>query len=231
LKVGSINLDVFVKPALATALFLALSVSLYAQEIVDKTVAVVSDSARFELITYSDLFWQLALQPNTPLSPPASEDLNQALQLLINQRLFAVEAKRLPRVAPTEAEINQKINDILSYFASPAVFEARLKTVGFESVRDPAFQRIVAERVAIDKYVDFRFGSFIVVTADEEAKYYSDIFVPNFRRKSPGQIMPTLDEARKDINQTLLQQKTAAGIERFLDEAKRRVQIETLIEV
>lgn len=231
MKVGSINLDVFVKPALATALFLALSVSLYAQEIVDKTVAVVSDSARFELITYSDLFWQLALQPNTPLSPPASEDLNQALQLLINQRLFAVEAKRLPRVAPTEAEINQKINDILSYFASPAVFEARLKTVGFESVRDPAFQRIVAERVAIDKYVDFRFGSFIVVTADEEAKYYSDIFVPNFRRKSPGQIMPTLDEARKDINQTLLQQKTAAGIERFLDEAKRRVQIETLIEV
>src|SRR5204862_1875866 len=104
---------------------------------------------------------------------------------LINQRLFALEAKRLPRVQPSEAEINQKINDILSFFPSPAVFEARLKTVGFDSVRDKAFQRIIAERVAIDKYVDFRFGSFIVVTADEEAKYYSDCLVPHRRTTKP----------------------------------------------
>lgn len=231
MSVRSINFEMIVKPALLTVLFLALSVGLRAQEIVDKTVAVVSDSARLELITYSDLLWQLALQPNTPLAPPASENLNQALQLLINQRLFALEAKRLPRVQPTEAEINQKINDILSFFPSPAVFEARLKTVGFDSVRDPAFQRIIAERVAIDKYVDFRFGSFIVVTADEEANYYRDVFVPNFRRRSAGQLLPALDEVRKEINQTLIQQKTAAGIERFLDEAKRRVEIEVLIEV
>ena len=213
------------------AFIVVFSLGLRAQEVVDKTVAVVSDSARFELITYSDLLWQLALQPGAPLAPPTSEDLNQALQLLINQRLFALEAKRLPRVEPTEAEINQKINDILSFFPSPAVFEARLKTVGFESVRDQAFERIIAERMAIDKYVDFRFGSFIVVTGDEEAKYYNDVFVPNFRRKSPGRIMPTLDEARQEINQTLDQQKTAAGIERFLDEAKRRTEIEVLIEV
>ncbi len=220
-----------VRTTLVTALFLVFSAGLHAQEIVDKSVAVVSDSARFELITYSDLLWQLALQPNTPLSPPASEDLNQALQLLINQRLFALEAKRLPRVEPTEAEINQKISDIVSFFPSPAVFEARLKTVGFDSVRDPAFQRIIAERVAIDKYVDFRFGSFIVVTADEEANYYRDVFVPNFRRRSPGRLVPALDEVRKEIHQALDQQKTAAGIERFLDEAKRRVEIEILIEV
>lgn len=207
------------------------SAGVRAQEVVDKTVAVVSDSARSELITYSDLLWQLALQPNTPLDPPRSEDLNQALQLLIDQRLFALEAGRLPRVAPTQAEIDQKINQILSYFPSPAVFQARLKTVGFDSVRDPAFEAIIAQRVAIDKYVDFRFGSFIVVTADEEANYYRDTFVPNFRRKSPGQIVPTLDEARAQINQTLTQQKIAAGIERFLDEAKRRTDVAILIDV
>ncbi|MFN0279213.1 MAG: hypothetical protein ACKVRN_11500 [Pyrinomonadaceae bacterium] len=216
---------------LTIAVFVVFAAVLLAQEIVDKTVAVVSDSARSELITYSDLLWQLALQPNTPLAPPTSEDLNQALQLLINQRLFALEAKRLPRVAPSEAEINRKINDIVSFFPSPAVFEARLKTVGFDSIRDPAFQRIIADRLAIDKYVDFRFGSFIVVTADEEAAYYRDIFVPNFRRKPEGRLLPTLEEARAEINQTLTRQKTAAGIERFLDETKRRVEIEILIDV
>ena len=115
-----------------------------AQEIVDKTVAVVRDSSRYELITYSDLLWQLALQPGDPLDPPRSEDLNQALQLLIDQKLFALEAKRLPQVDPTEAEIDQKISETLSYFSSPAIFEARLKTVGFDSIKDPAFQQIIA---------------------------------------------------------------------------------------
>jgi len=210
---------------------LLFSGNLAAQEIVDKTVAVVRDSSRYELITYSDLLWQLALQPGTPIDPPRSEDLNQALQILIDQRLFALEARRLPRIEPSEAEINQKITDTVSYFSSPSVFESRLKTVGFDSIKDPAFQEIIKQRVAIDKYVDFRFGSFIVVTSDEETSYFRNIFVPNFRRNNPGQLMPTLDEMRKNINEILTNQKTAAGIERFLDEAKRRTEIEVLIEV
>lgn len=221
----------FIRSMIFFVAFLVFSADLRAQEMVDKTVAVVRDSARYELITYSDLLWQLALQPNVPLEPPRSEDLNQALQLLIDQRLFALEAKRLPRVELTEAEINQKINETVAYFPSPAVFEARLKTVGFNSIRDPAFQRIIAQRLAIEKYVDFRFGSFVVVTSDEEAKYYNDIFVPNFRHNSPGRLMPTLDEERKNINETLTRQKIAASIERFLDDAKRRSEIEVLIEV
>ncbi len=201
------------------------------QEMVDKTVAVVGDGLRSELITYSDLMWQLALQPNTPLDPPRSEDLNAALQLLIDQRLFALEAQRLPHVAPTDAEIKQKISDIVSYFPSPGAFEARLKTVGFDSVQDSAFQQIVAQRVAIDKYVDFRFGSFVVITPEDEARYYRDVFVPNFRSRNPGRIMPTLDEQRAEINRILTAQKVNIGMESFLDEAKRRVTVEILSEV
>jgi len=198
---------------------------------VDKTVAVVGDGLRSELITYSDLMWQLALQPNTPLDPPRSADLNRALQLLIDQRLFALEAQRLPHVAPTDAEIDNKIRDILSYFPSPGAFEARLKIVGFDSVRDPAFQQIIAQRVAIDKYVEFRFGSFVVITPEDEARYYSDVFVPNFRARNPGRIMPTLDEQRAEINRVLTAQKISTSMESFLDEAKRRVQVEILSEV
>jgi hypothetical protein len=219
------------KGVLTAAILLAAAAFGLAQDVVDKTVAVVSDSSRSELIAYSDLMWQLALQPGTPIDPPRSEDLNQALQLLIKQRLFALEAERLPRVAPTDAEIEQKIAETLSYFPSPAAFEARLKLVGFDSVQDEAFQHIIAQRVAIDKYVDFRFGSFIVITPEDEASYYRNIFVPEFRRNSPGSIMPTLDEERNQINQILTRNKTAAGIEAFIDEAKRRATIEILSEV
>jgi hypothetical protein len=227
-------MSVCLSRALSALAILLMTVGwISAQEIVDKTVAVVSTSSRSEpeLITYSDLLWQLALQPNTPIDPPRSEDLDQALQLLINQRLFALEAEKLPRVAPTQEEIDHKIADILSYFPSPAAFEARLKLVGFDSVQDEAFQHIIAQRVAIDKYVDFRFGSFIVITPEEEANYYRNVFVPEFRRNSPGSIMPTLDEERAHINEILTREKTAAGIEAFIDEAKRLATIEILNEV
>ncbi len=202
-----------------------------AQEIVDKTVAVLNDGTRTELITYSDIVWQLALQPGTPLDKPRSEDLNQALQLLINQRLFALEAERLPRSAPSEKEIADKINSTLSYFPSPAVFEERLKKVGFESIKDDNFERLIAQRVAIEKYVDFRFGSFVVITPDDEAKYYSSTFVPEFRRRSPGVVVPTLEDKRAEIHEILMRAKVAVNIEAFLDEAKRRVVVEVLIEV
>lgn len=212
------------------ALFFGLCSITNGQEIVDKAVATVSDHVRTELITYSDLKWQLALQPNTPLQPPRAEDLNQALQTLINQRLFALEAERLPRAAPTITEINDKINETLSYFATAAEFESRLKIVGFTSVKDPNFQRIITQRVAIDKYIAFRFGTFIVITADEEANYYNGVFVPDFRRRSPGHVIPTLEEKRREIAAILTEKKKAAAIENFLDEAKRRMFIEPLSE-
>lgn len=192
---------------------------------VDKTVATVSDGSRTELITYSDLKWQLALQPNVQINPPSSEDLNRALRLLIDQRFFALEAERLPRDPATKAEITAKINEIVSYFSTPAEFERRLNLVGFKSVSDPNFEQIVAQRIAIDKYLDFRFRSFIVITADDEAQYYRNVYVPEFRRRNAGVIVPSLESRRAEIVQALTEERVGQQIETFLDEAKRRAEI------
>ena len=203
----------------------------HAQETVDKTVATVADSVRTELITYSDLMWQLALQPSSPLTPPTSDDLNRALQLTINQRLFALEAQRLPQAEPSDDDIKNKIEDVLALFPSTAEFERRLRTVGFDSVKDPNFERIMRQRVRIEKYIEFRFRSFVVITPNDEAKYYREIFMPEFRRRNPGLLMPTLDEKRVEINQILVEERVASEIERFLDEAKARAEIVVLSEV
>ena len=209
----------------------ALSSNLFGQEIVDKTVAVLQDGVRTELITYSDLKWQLALQPDVPLNPPRSEDLNRALQTLINQRLFALEAERFPRPAPTDAEIARAITKTLAYFPSTAAFETRLKQVGFESVKDDNFERIISQRLAIENYIDFRFRSFVVVTPDEVTRNYRDVYVPDFTRRYPGLLVPPIEEKRDALKAVLVEDRVAARIESFLDEAKRRVEIEILIEV
>src|SRR5437868_2207706 len=90
------------KPIGLFAAVLFFSMVAVAQQMVDKTVATLTDGVRTELITYSDLKWQLALQPNVTINPPSSEDLNRALRLLIDQRLFALEAERLPRDPATK---------------------------------------------------------------------------------------------------------------------------------
>ena len=215
-------------PVAAAALVLYVLAATAAAQVVDKIVATVSDGSRIELITFSDLKWQLALQPNASVENPTSEELNRALQLLINQRLFALEAERLPRPAPTEKEIADKISEIISFFPSPAEFERRLRSVGFSSVRDDNFERIIRQRVAIEKYLDFRFRSFIVITREDEERYYREVFVPDFRRRYPGLLMPTLDAKRAEINRTLVEERVSAQIEAFLDEAKRRAQVVTL---
>ena len=216
-------------------LFVASSAAILnvkAQQIVDRTVATIGDNVGDpELITYSDLLWSLALQPGAPLNPPTSEDLNRALQLLINQRLFALEAGRVPRNAATQEEIDREIKRVLAQFPSTAEFEKRLRIVGFDSVKDENFERMMAQRVSIEKYLEFRFRSFVVITPEDEAKYYRDIFMPDYRRRNPGLLMPTLDEMRVRINKLLTEQKVENDIERFLDFSKRRSEIIILSEV
>lgn len=204
---------------------------IWARDTVDKIVATVGDGIDTELITYSDLLWQLALIPNASLSPPTSEELNRALQILINQRLFALEAERVPRAAPNQEDIKKEINRVLALFPSAADFEKRLRLVGFDSVNDDNFERMMAQRVSIEKYLEFRFRSFVVITPQDEANYYRNVFTPDFRRKNPGLLMPPLEEVRSRINQILTEQKIAADIEKFLDDAKSRSEIVVLSEV
>ncbi len=216
----------------STLAFLVILVSfVHGQEIVDKTVATVSDGVRTELITYSDLMWQLALVPGVPLDPAMSDDLNRALQVVIRQRLISLEAERLPSAEPTEAEVNAEIDRILAVFPTPAEFVRRLNSVGFSSIDDENFQRMMLQRVAIEKYLDFRFRSFVVITPGDESAYYRDVFVPDFRRRNPGIVVPELEDVRAQINQILTEQKVESDIESFLDNARDRAEIVILSEV
>lgn len=215
---------------------LALILSAFAgaasgQAVVDRIVATVEDGVRTELITYSDLVWQLALQPGVPLEPPRGEDLKRSLQLQIDQRIFALEAQRLPRAAPTDKEVSNKIAELLTFFPSTADFERRLRSVGFDSVRDENFEAIIAQRIAIEKYLDFRFRSFVVITAEDEATFYRETWVPEFRRRNPNAILPELERVRGGVVSQLTEQRVARSIEQFLEEAKRRVTVTILHEV
>jgi hypothetical protein len=192
------------------------------QTVVDKMVTAVNGT---ELITYSDLLWQLALQPGTQLDNPRSEDLQHALQLMIDQVLIAEEAEKLPTIAPKEEEIKAELADLISRFPSRAEFEQRLSRVGLTTDR---LNAIIRRRVAIEKYLDFRFRSFTVVTPSEVEEYYKSSYVPRMRRQSPGTIVPGLEEAREEIEKILTENKIESDTDAFLDAARQRAEIVTL---
>ena len=190
-----------------------------AQVVVDKMVATINGS---ELITYTDLLWQLALQPDTPLENPRPEDLQRALSRLIDQRLIAQEGGRLPTIAPKEEDVRAAQNELIKRFPTPAAFHQRIARVGLTAEQ---FYEIVRQRVEIERYLDFRFRSFVVVTEKEIADYYRDTYVPRLRRQAPGRVPPTLEEASKQIEQTLTEDKIESDTDAFLEDARARAEI------
>ena len=199
-----------------------------AQRIVDKMVATVNAGVRTDLITYSDLMWQLALQPNTQLDNPTSDDLNRALRLLIDQRLILQEAEKIPTIVPTTAEVSGAKDELARNFPSPLEFQQRLQRVGLTSEK---LDEIVEQRLKMEKYLDFRFRNFVVISQKEIADYHRDVYVPRFRAQFPGRIVPTLDQAKAEIEKTLTETKIGSEIDTFLDSARQRAEIVTLSSV
>lgn len=193
-------------------------------EVVDRMVAIVNGR---ELITHTDLLWQLALQPGVPIDSPREEDLKSALALLVDQRLISQEAEKLPSVAPTAEEITAELRRLIQLFPSQSDFYARLSRVGLGE--DSAqLREIVQERVRINKYLDFRFRSFTVVTPQEVAEYYRDVYVPRRRRQAPGVVIPKLDDVFNELQNELIEAKIESDTDEFIEEARAAAQITIL---
>jgi hypothetical protein len=207
---------------LLLAVFWLLPIQGAAQQVVDKMVATINAGVRTDLITYSDLMWQLALEPNTPLDNPTSADLNRALRLVIDQRLILQEAEKLPTIAPTVQEIKDERDEYAKLFSSEAEFQQRLLRVGLTSEK---LNEILDQRERIEKYLDFRFRNFVVINQKEIADYYRDVYVPRLRARSPGAIVPTLEQVRGEIEKLLTEAKIESDTDAFLDTARERAEI------
>jgi hypothetical protein len=193
-------------------------------EVVDRMVAIVNGG---ELITYSDLLWQLALQPNVPIDSPRREDLRRVLELLIDQRLVVQEADKLPHVRATEKEMDDALNALINRFPSREEFQRRVERVGLTAAQ---LREIIHERIDMEKYLDFRFRSFTVITPREVEAYYKDAYVPRHRRTRPGVVVPELKDVYNEIQSELIERKIESDTDDFLEEARAAAQITILDE-
>ena len=198
----------------------------------DKMVASVTNGSRAtpDLITYSDLVWQMALEPDTPFSErPSSVQLNRALRLVEDQLLILQEARKLPSADTTEAnaardaEVIKKRNELAQAFGSAARLEERMTRVGLTSEQ---LDLILRDRVMVEQYLDFRFRAFAVVTDREIQDRYNQKYG---RLRNSGQIVPTLEQVGAQVERDLREEKIETEIDKFVDELREQPGTEIVI--
>ena len=208
---------------------LLLIPSVRAQQIVDQILTLVND----EVITRTDLLWSIAMDPQapSPVGPVSSDVLSQKLDVMIDERLIAQEAARIPTAEITRDDIEKKRTELIKSFRSEAEFRQRIGSVGLTPQK---LDELLRQRILIDRFADFRFRSFVLVTEQEIKRYYDESFVPEMRRK--GQVPPSLDQmlqgatVREQIRDILKGRKIDEEINRWLVSARQRADVVQLAE-
>jgi hypothetical protein len=215
---------------LLSALCLLPSVA-RAQTVSDKMVATVTNGSRAtpDLITYSDLVWQLALEPNTPFSErPTSANLNRALRRVEDQILILQEARKLPSADPADIilrdkEVQTRRDELAQAFGSAARLQERMTRVGLSSEQ---LDSILRDRVTVDQYLDFRFRAFAVITPKEITDRYNETYG---RQRNTGRIVPTLEEVRSRIEHDLTEEKIESEIDKFIENLREQPGTEIIV--
>ena len=204
----------------------------HAQTVADKTVASVTNGARAtpDLITYSDLVWQLSLEPGQPfVERPDSKALNEALRLLEDQLLILQEARKLPTADTPEAikefdaAVQKKRSELAQAFGSRTTLEERMMRVGLTSEQLDA---ILRDRVTVERYLDFRFRSFVLINQKEITDRYNQEYAS---QRNSGRIVPPLDQVRSRIEQELTEEKISSEIDTFVDTLREQPGTEIVI--
>ncbi|HEV8486316.1 MAG TPA: hypothetical protein VGV87_22420 [Blastocatellia bacterium] len=201
------------------------------QKVIDQILVLVDG----DIITRSDLIWNMALEPKSPspAGPVSSDLLSLELDVTINQRLIAHEAARVPSAELTQDEVNKRQTELIAQFPSEAAFRQRIESVGLTPEK---LEELVREMIARERFIDFRFRSFVFVTEQEIQAYYEKQLVPKIRAQ--GAVPPTLDaelpnekrKVRDSITEILKAEKIEQEESRWLKDATQRAEIVRLAE-
>lgn len=199
------------------------------QQTVDQILTLVND----DVITRIDLLWSIAMDPQapSPVGPVGSDLLGRKLDVMIDERLIAQEAARVPTTEITRDEIDKKRTELIKSFQSEAQFRERVGSVGLTPQK---IDELIRQRILIDRFVEFRFRSFVLITEQDIQRYYDEVLAPGIRNR--GLVPPSLDEVqdgrsvRVGISATLKQRKINDEVERWLSQARQRADVVQLAE-
>jgi len=85
---------------------------------------------------------------------------------------------------------------------------------------------ILRDRVTVEKYLDFRFRAFVLISPKEITDRYNQEYA---RLRNSGRIVPTLEQARSRIEQMLTEEKITSEIDTFVDNLREQPGTEIVV--
>jgi hypothetical protein len=86
-------------------------------------------------------------------------------------------------------------------------------------------QRGLLQQLALERFIDERFGPAVQISDDEMREYYSKRWVPNWENKEKGAAAP-FEEVRSEIGRILRAQRADELLNTWLKETRGRIRIE-----
>ena len=193
-----------------------LFVGILRAQLIDRVLAVVVG----EPVTLSDVTTAMRLGL-VPAAPGDADRVQATLNALIERQLQLIEVDRYVPPEPAEAEIDARLAQVRSRFASAAEFDAALQETGVTPAQLRARMR---DDLRIESYLRQRFAASYQPSEDEVLRYYrshESEFVSN------GTLRPYV-EVRDEARRRLVDGRTAALVRDWIAGLRRRTDVTIL---
>jgi hypothetical protein len=205
-----------------TGLFLLMLLAVVSRaEVIDRIAITVGRSA----ITDSDILREIRLaaffnQVEADFSPQAKK---QAAGRLVERALIKIEMESGQYAFPDSSEAAPALEALKrDQFPNAAAFLAALAKYGIGEV-DVRSQ--ILDQLALESFMDERFGPSVQVSDDDMREYYTSRFLPLWENGGKG-AAPPFDDVREKIGPLLRAQRENTLLNDWLKEARGRTRIE-----
>lgn len=209
---------------MTAAAVLACVPALDAQQLLDRVVArlgvtpiLLSDVRA--AIGFGLLAGRQGASPNpasTSPADPSAEEIDRAVQGLVDRHLALREVARFPPPDPTDAEIEIELARMKAH--AGARLEDLLRSTGLDEAR---LRELARETLRVQAYIDQRFGTSVQVSDDEVRRYY-DTHPDEFRRET---VLIPFPEAEQAARQRAAEERLRASVSQWLADLRARAEI------
>lgn len=195
----------------ACIIAIAMSQRMWAQEVIDRMMAVVAG----DLIMLSDVTAavEFGLVP-----PAASSDVTRTvLAQLIDRSLMLAEVERYAPPEPSQAAVDREYRAVSDRFSSPEAFAEALVRNGID---ESTLRATLRANLRLRAYLEQRFTT--VPPSDEEVEAYYREHRDRFSRNGRPS---ALDDVRPDVVQALGLDRRQSMVDEWLTGLRRRASI------
>lgn len=206
---------------LPSALCLLSACVLARGEIIDRIAITVGN----EVITESQIVEELRVtaflnHAKLDLSPEARR---QAAARLIEQALVRREMDLSRYPAPSASDAETSLKSLRAMYPSEQQYQKELQDYG---ISEDALKRHLLWQLTLLRFVDFRFRSGILISDADVQAYYQEQRTE--WQKKGVQPIPSLDEARAQIEEILTQKGIDQALDRWMMDVQTQVAIRYL---